>query len=158
MTACCYNQWIQGIKESNVWLVSSFSTMPFQTANLSVHDEIHQITASEDTARSYLQVRGVLKSSLSCSCSTSMNLIPCSVSKSSDLFIWKCPTCKKYKNIRTDSVLAGTKISYKSFLTLIFYFRMKSSPLKHAVKQMRKDGILLPSAWVVSGFIMFCLF
>ena len=53
-------------------------------------------------------------------------MVTCSSSKSADLFIWKCPSCKKYKTIRTDSVLAGTKPSFQQFSSVIFYFSVRS--------------------------------
>ena len=104
--------------------VSTTATMPFLPNN-SVHDEIQQHTATEASARTFLQTRGVLKSSMTCSCSSPMNLVSCSSSKSADLNIWKCPSCRKSKNIRTDSVLSGAKLSFKTFLTLIFYFSIR---------------------------------
>lgn len=55
-----------------------------------------------------------------------MNSIPCPETKSADLFIWKCPACKRFKNIRSDSILAGKKLSFKSFLLLVFYFSIRS--------------------------------
>ena len=105
--------------------LSHLSNMPFQPTNPSIHDEIHQHTATEDSARSFLQSRNVLKTTMSCSCSNPMVLTPCSESKSADLFIWRCPSCRKFKNLRTDSVLTGMKLSFKSFLTLIFYFSIR---------------------------------
>jgi hypothetical protein len=50
-----------------------------------------------------------------------MNQVACSASKSPDLLIWRCSPCIKFKNIR-----AGQKLSPPTFLTLIFYFGVKS--------------------------------
>ncbi len=55
-----------------------------------------------------------------------MSLTTCSSSKSPDLSIWKCSSCKKFRNIRSESVLAGSKLSFKTFLSLIFYFSIRS--------------------------------
>ena len=83
--------------------------MPFQSAHLSLHDEIVQLTATEDSARSFLFRRDVLKQNMTCGCGSQMVLTPCAASKSADLHIWKCNTCKEFSNIRTDSFLAGKK-------------------------------------------------
>ena len=83
-----------------------------------IHAEIHQLTSSEDTARTFLMSRNILRETMTCPSTTpptDMLLISCTSSKSSDLFIWKCPACKSFKNIRTDSVL----------------FSQQSSPLNH---------------------------
>ena len=68
-----------------------------------IHAEIHQLTSSEDTARTFLMSRIILRETMTCPCTTpptDMLLISCTSSKSSDLFIWKCPACKSFKNIR----------------------------------------------------------
>ena len=90
----------------------------------SLHDEVHHYTESEDTVRSLLTSWGILKSTMTCSWGTQMNScsIPCPETKSADLFTWKCPACKKFKNIRSDSILSGKKITFKSFILLVFYF------------------------------------
>ena len=76
---------------------------------------------TEEHARDFLFRRGILKQTLSCSsCNTPMNLIPCYASKSPDLLIWRCPPCKKFRNIRTDSSLSGQKLSLQQFLILLF--------------------------------------
>ncbi len=59
-------------------------------ANLSLHDEIHQLTSSEDAATAFVQNRNIVKSALMCSYSTTMSLTTCPSSKSPDLSIWKC--------------------------------------------------------------------
>ena len=100
--------------------------MPFQPSSISVHEEIHRLTSTEDSARTYLSNRDILKNSMDCSCSTPMVLIPCTASRSADLSVWKCPSCKKYKNIRSNSVLSGSNLSFKHFLTLVFYFSIRS--------------------------------
>ena len=74
-----------------------------------IHAEIHQLTSSEDTGRTFLMSRNILRETMTCP------TLSCTSSKSSDLFIWKCPACKSFKNIRTDSVL----------------FSQQSSPLNH---------------------------
>ncbi len=101
--------------------------MPFQHHHHSLHMEIHQLTATEDSSRQFLLSRNVLKQTLDCSsCSTPMILVPCAPSRSAGLHVWKCRTCKKTRNIRTYSVLAGSKFSLQSFLTLIFYLSVRS--------------------------------
>ena len=60
------------------------------------------------------------------SCSAAMTLTACSASKSPDLLIWRCSSCRKYKNIRTDSNLSGQKLTLQTFLMLIFYLGIKS--------------------------------
>ena len=100
--------------------------MPLQSAQPSIHDEIHQRTSTENSAHPFLQSREILKTSMTCSFSTPMILISRSEYKSADLYIWKCPSCKKFKNIRTDNVLAGCKLSFKSFLALVFCFSIRA--------------------------------
>ena len=78
-----------------------------------IHAEIHQLTSW-----TFLMSRNILRETMTCPCTTpptEMLPISCTSSKSSDLFIWKCPACKSFKNIRTDSVL----------------FSQQSSPLNH---------------------------
>ena len=43
------------------------------------------------------------------SCSANMTLVACSSSKSPDLLIWCCCSCRKYKNIRAESVLGDAR-------------------------------------------------
>ena len=71
---------------------------------------------------------GILKSSMYCpSCSSNMTLVAaCSKSKSPDLLIWRCTPCKQFKNIRSESVLSGQKLSLPVSLMLIFYLSVKS--------------------------------
>ena len=52
-------------------------------------------------------------------------------------YIWKCQTCKKFTNIRTGSVLCGKKLSFKSFLTMILYFSIRSLTNTEAVGELR---------------------
>ena len=93
----------------------------------SLLNEIHRITNTEEHARDFLFQRGILKSSLSCpGCSSAMNLVPCSSKKSSDLLIWRCSPCSRFRNIRTDSVLSGQKLTFSLFLQLVFYLSIKS--------------------------------
>ena len=93
----------------------------------SLHHEIHRITDTEEHARDFLFQRGILKTSMSCpSCTSDMNLVPCSSSKSSDLLIWRCTPCKRFKNVRADSVLSGQKLTFSVFLQLVFYLSVKS--------------------------------
>ena len=93
----------------------------------SLHHEIHAITDELGHARDFLFRRGILLSTMSCtSCSAAMTLTPCSASKSPDLLIWRCSPCKKYRNIRTDSILSGQKLTLQNFLILIFYLSIKS--------------------------------
>ena len=99
--------------------------MPFVPNSTSIHDEFNLLTSTEDAARSFMLNRGLLKQ-MNCNCSAAMELISCSSTKSADLLIWKCPSCKKFKNIRSDSVLAGSKLSFKQLLTLVYYFSFKS--------------------------------
>ena len=48
-----------------------------------------------------------------------MTLVACSSSKSSDLLIWRCPPCKRIKNIRSDSVLSlSLSLSFSLSLSL----------------------------------------
>ena len=95
--------------------------------NNSLHHEIHRITDTEEHARDFLFQRGILKTSMSCpSCTSDMNLVPCSSSKSSDLLIWRCTPCKRFKNVRADSVLSGQKLTFSVFLQLVFYLSVKS--------------------------------
>ena len=112
-----------GINRENIYstLLISF------TMTSSLHSEIHSITDTEEHARDFLFRRGILKQTLSCSsCNTPVNLIPCSASKSPDLLIWRCPPCKKFRNIRTDSALSGQKLSLQQFLILLFDISIKS--------------------------------
>ena len=95
--------------------------------NHSLHSEIHAITDTDEHARDFSFQRGILISSMSChSCSSNMTLVACSKSKSPDLLIWRCTPCKKYKNIRSESVLSGQKLSLPVFLMLIVHLSVKS--------------------------------
>ena len=95
----------------------------------SLHQEIHRITDTEEHAREFLFQRGIPKATMSCpGCSSPMTLVACSSSKSSDLLIWRCPPCKRFKNIRSDSVLSGQKLSLSLFLLLVFHLSIKSLP------------------------------
>ena len=95
-------------------------------SNSTLLDEIYKETATADSSLKFLQRRGVLKTSMSCSsCNASMNLQPCTQSKSADLFIWYCKPCRKYTNVRTGSVLSGKNLTLKSFLLLIFFCSCK---------------------------------
>ena len=94
---------------------------------MALHHEIHHITDSEEHARDFLFQRGILKTSMPCpSCSVDMTLVACAASKSPDLLIWRCLPCKKFKNIRAESVLSGQKLTLSTFLMLIFYLSVKS--------------------------------
>ena len=55
-----------------------------------------------------------------------MDLVACSAKKSSDLLIWRCSPCSRFRNIRTDSVLFGQKLSFPFFLQLVFFLSIKS--------------------------------
>ncbi|KAL5269372.1 hypothetical protein ACHWQZ_G003011 [Mnemiopsis leidyi] len=102
----------------------------------SLHQEIHRITDTEEHAREFLFQRGILKATMPCpGCSSPMTLVACSSSKSSDLLVWRCPPCKRFKNIRSDSVLSGQKLSFSLFLLLVFYLSIKSLP-SVAIRQL----------------------
>ena len=101
--------------------------MPLQQQQPSLHTEINDLTATEESSRQFLTSRNVLRQNVDCSsCNSPMVMVACAASKSADLYIWKCRSCKKCKGIRTDSILAGSNLSFKSFLTMIFYFAFKS--------------------------------
>ena len=59
------------------------------------------------------------------SCSADMALVPCSSTKSKDSFIWYCSPCQRSTSFRTGSVLSGRKLTFKSFLLLIFFLSCK---------------------------------
>ena len=89
-------------------------------------DEIYSMTATTETWINFLQQREILKSSMTCSsCSGDMSLVSCSSSKSKDSFIWYCSPCRKSTNVGTGSVLSGRKLTFKSFLWLIFFLSCK---------------------------------
>ena len=101
--------------------------MPFQSTQRSLHDEITGLTSTENSARIFLMDRGLLKQTMTCSsCCGLIILLPCAASKSADLHVWKCQTCNKFTNIRTESILSGNKLSFKTFLTLLFYLCIRS--------------------------------
>ncbi len=100
--------------------------MPYIPTSTSIHEEIHTLASTEDSSREFLTNVGILMPFMTCSCSSLMDVKSCATSKSADLYLWRCPTCRKTKNIRSDSILAGSKISFKLFLTLIYYFSCKS--------------------------------
>ena len=84
-------------------------------------DEMNGPVAFLENARDFLFQKNILKSSMSCpGCNESMFLTPCSSSKSPDGLTWRCSPCKKYKNIRADSVLSGQKLTLKNFVQLLF--------------------------------------
>ena len=86
-------------------------------------DEIYSLTSTAVTSINFLQQRGILKSSMTRS--TAMVLTPCSSTKSKHSFIWYCSHCRKSTNVRTGSVLSGRKLTFKSFLLLIFFLSCK---------------------------------
>ena len=91
-----------------------------------VLDEICGPISSLEEARDFLFQRGILQSSLTCpSCGNGMTLVPCSEKKSTDQLIWKCSPCRKYQNIRAESVLAEKKIALITFVRLIFLLSIK---------------------------------
>ena len=102
--------------------------MPFQPARLGLHFEIMTLAATEDSSRSFLMTKQILKPTQNCdACNSPMVLSPCAASKSADLYIWKCGCpCKKTKNIRSGSVLSGSNLPFQHFLLLIYYFSSKS--------------------------------
>lgn len=73
----------------------------------------------------FLQQRRVLQATLNCSCSRPMELRPCPPSRSADLFMFRCPTCHKTKSVRTGSVLYNSKLSFSTFLELIYHMAGK---------------------------------
>ena len=102
--------------------------MPFQPARLGLHFEIMTLAATEDSSRSFLMTKQILKPTQNCdACNSPMVLSPCAASKSADLYIWKCGRpCKKTKHIRSGSVLSGSNLPFQHFLLLIYYFSSKS--------------------------------
>ena len=88
-----------------------------------------QVTCSEDAARQFLLVKGILRSTITCaSCSCSMSLSSCSASKSADLYIFRCSGtgCKKTRSIRTGSYLEGSSISFATFIHMVYLFSSKN--------------------------------
>ena len=78
----------------------------------SIHQQIFAITDTEEHARDFLLQKNILKATMLCpSCSRSMSQTSCPTTKSPDLLIWRCSPCQKYKNIRSDSVISGQKLS-----------------------------------------------
>ena len=75
----------------------------------------------QQKTRTFLLNRNRLKQTMNYTvCSSQMDLLPCAAFKLANLHIWKCQNCKKYSNKRAESVLAGKKLSIKTFLTLIW--------------------------------------
>ncbi len=112
--------------------------MPITLSNTSLYEEIHNWTSTEDAARDFLFNRNILKPPLTCSsCSSLMTLQSCSSTKSADLFTWKCPSCKKFKGVRSGSVLAGTNLSFRLFLTLLFHFHLSIRSLTWRLQLLR---------------------
>lgn len=102
--------------------------MPMQLTS-GLFTEMIALCQSEDTARLYLLQKGILRSTIQCSaCSQPMILKPCSATKSPDLWIFKCggPGCKRSKSIRSDSYLESSKISFTTFLQLLYCFSSKN--------------------------------
>ena len=91
--------------------------------------EMMTLCQSEDTARQFLLQKGILRTTVNCSaCSSPMTMKSCTATKSSDLWIFKCNGggCKKTKSIRTGSYLESSKISFISFIQLLFCFSSKN--------------------------------
>ena len=66
--------------------------MPFQPSRLGLHFEIMTVAASEDSSRSFLMTKQILKSSQNCgTCHNPMVLSPCTATKSADLYICENP-------------------------------------------------------------------
>ena len=57
---------------------------------------------------------------------TQATCTPHSVTKSTDLRIWRCSPCKKNRNIKSDSFFSGQKLSFIEFVKLILYLSIKS--------------------------------
>ena len=129
-------------------------------------DEIYSFTSTAETSIKFLQQRGILKSSMTCSsCSADMALVPCSSTKSKDSFIWYCYPCRR-SNVRTGSVLSGRKLTFKSFLLLIFFLSCKGvanvllpnlllvlrqhSPLHPLDLHRGRDTEHIPAEWTTS--------
>ena len=74
-------------------------------------------------------------------------LVPCSASKSADLHIWKCQRCKKFTNIRKESVLSGKKLPLKTLITLLFY--LCSCSLTNV--EVEVSALLLTPCWSRKG-------
>ena len=102
--------------------------MPTQQRRLGFHFEIYQHASTADSARAFLIQHGILHSSMTCdACARQMLLAPCTASKSQDLQIWKCPRpCKKFKNIRTGSILSGSNLCFQTFIVLLSLFSSKT--------------------------------
>ena len=102
--------------------------MPIQPTRLGLHFEICQHASTADSVRAFLAQHGILHSSVTCdACGRQMILTPCTASKSQDLQIWKCPRpCKKFKNIRTGSILSGSNLPFQIFIVLLSYFSSKT--------------------------------
>ena len=150
--ACYYK------RSKSLWKVSLFA-MPFQPAHDGLHAEIHAITATEASARCFLMTRAILKPSMIRSCATPMDMVTCSSSKSADLFIWKCPSCKKYKTIRTDSVLAGNKGAYREGMWVLGGVDRETGNcfLVPCPGNRRTAAVLIPviERWILPGSIVY---
>ena len=71
--------------------------------DVALHHEIHRITGADEHAMDFLFQRRFLKTPMPCrSCSANMTLVACPEFKSSDLLIWYCSPCRKFKKIRAD--------------------------------------------------------
>ena len=104
--------------------------MPFQPARLGLHFEIVTLAATEDSSRSFLMTKQILKSSQNCdACNNPMVLSPCAASKSADLYIWKCGRpCKKTKSVRS-----GFCSRVRSRVIRLMLLAKQSSFYKHTI-------------------------
>ena len=62
--------------------LSTAVNMPFLPSSVSIHQQLNILAATEDDARLFLTNVGILKTSMTCSYSTAMDLKPCADSKS----------------------------------------------------------------------------
>ena len=95
-----------------------FSYQPFQPSRFGLHFDRMGLATAENSFCTFLMTKQILNSSQNCdSCYSPMVLTSCAVTKSADLFIWRCRPCMKTKNIRSGSVLQpGLQPAISTFL------------------------------------------
>ena len=84
-------------------------------------DAIHQIAATNDSARAFLMKHDILKSRMTCVCLAQMGLEGCSASRSKDGLVWRCSTCDRTKSIRSNGILHNSKFTLRKFVLLLYH-------------------------------------
>ena len=109
--------------------------MATSRATLSLLDISQFVFGSVDQQVSFLQQKGLLASSQTCSaCSTSMTLRP--KRDISDGYIFRCSSCKTTKSLRAASFFSKSKLPLQKWLILIYCW-IRQYPVGDAAEEAK---------------------